>query len=107
MGHDVLRLDHHIVARPDDFAFRETDRMPLNDFLDISLGDPRLGGEVATEEEGRVLCRREAGTKREHGAEWKERRELTLRRSVCNLNGRGAASRGRGLVAVARAVKVA
>jgi hypothetical protein len=40
--------------------------MPLNYFLDVSLRDPCLGGEVSAEEESCVLSRSKAGAKGEH-----------------------------------------
>ena len=62
----MLRFDHNIVSSSHYLSFRQTNRMPLNYFLDISLRDSSFGREIPTEEESRMLSRSKAGTKGEH-----------------------------------------
>ena len=51
MGHDMLRLDHDIVACAHDLALGEADGVALNDLLDVGLRKLGVRGEEAAQGE--------------------------------------------------------
>lgn len=50
MGHDVLGLDHNIIACADELPLGQADGVPLDDLLDVCLRE-RSSGSEGTEAE--------------------------------------------------------
>lgn len=99
----MLRLDHHVVSRPDDLTLRQTDRVLLYDLLDVRLREGGGGREEAAEGGRRPLDSGGASAEGEHGGRGAEGVGVVLRASqLLRQEDEVGRRRGRLTVRVAR-----